>query len=79
MIFGGLKFIKIANKLNIATTTVNETIQTVRIDLQLFSNSNPMVWVPIYLMIARAKMTIDPARMKKINANNIEMSTTQIP
>jgi len=66
-----------ANKLNSVTTTVNETMQTDKIDFQLFSNSNPMISVPPYLMIARAKITVDPAITKMNNENNIEMSTTE--
>jgi len=77
MIFGGLKFINIANKLNNVTTTVNEIMQTDKIDLQLFSNSMPMISVPIYLMIARAKITVDPAIMKINDEKSIEMSTTE--
>jgi len=75
-IFGGLKFIKIANKLNNVTTTVNETMQTEKIDFQLFSNSMPMISAPTYLMIASAKITVDPAITKINIENNIEISTT---
>jgi len=74
--FGGLKFIKMANKLNNVTTTVNEIMQTDKIDLQLFSNSMPMISVPTYLMIARAKITVDPAIMKMNDEKSIEISTT---
>ena len=65
-----------ANKLNNVTTTVNETMQTKRIDLQLFSNSMPMISTPIYFMMASAKITVDPANTKTNVENNIEMSTT---
>jgi len=62
--------------LNNVTATVNETIQTVKIDFQLLANSTPMISVPIYLMIARAKTTVDPAITKRSSENNMAMSTT---
>jgi len=65
-----------ANKLNNVTTTVNETIQTEKTDFQLFSNSIPMISTPIYLIIASAKITVDPAITKMNIENSIEMSTT---
>jgi len=77
IIFGGLKLIKMADKLNNVTTTVNETMQTEKIDFQLFSNSMPMISDPTYLMIASAKSTADPAITNMNTENNIEMSTTQ--
>lgn len=66
-----------ANKLNTVTTTVSETMQANKIDLQLFSNSTPMISTPTYLMIERAKITVDPAIIKMNNEKSIEMSTTE--
>lgn len=57
-------------------TTVNEIIQTEKTDLQLLSNSFPMISLPTYLMMASAKTTVDPAITKINNENNMEIKTT---
>ena len=76
LIFGNLKFLEMANKLNNVMIMVNETMQTDKMDCQLFSNSTPMISLVTYLMIARAKTTVEPATIKIAKENKADIKIT---